>query len=388
MTRSGSDQAPGTTGNRSRPNSGERSRRTTAERSRRDTGQPSHWTAAAVPDLDGRVAVITGANSGIGRQTASILAKRGATVVLACRDEKKAATAAGQIAASAGAEPARLPVVRLDLASLESIREAADEIRSRFGRIDVLINNAAVMRPPHQRSADGFELTFATNHLGHFALTGLLLDRLLATPGSRIVTVSSLGHRDGNMRWDDLQFDDGYQADDAYAQSKLANLLFTYELQARLGESGVQTIALAAHPGLARTSLWRWDPLHIRLLASPVLHPADVLARAELAEGSLAGAARRDRSGRPRRRVLRPRSGGASTPATRSWSLRAPPLTTSPPGGGCWRESERLSGVRYDLDRRPGLSVRPLSCPEPLPWGPCHARARAAAITTGTCGRR
>ena len=315
--------------------------------------RPSRWTAAAVPALDGRVAVITGANSGIGRETASMLAKRGATVVLACRDEKKAARAAGQIAASAGAEPARLPVVRLDLASLESIREAADEIRSRFGRIDVLINNAAVMRPPHQRSADGFELTFATNHLGHFALTGLLLDRLLATSGSRIVTVSSVGHRDGNMRWDDLQFDDGYQADDAYAQSKLANLLFTYELQARLGEAGVQTIALAAHPGLARTSLWRWDPLHIRLLASPVLHPLTFW----LAQSSRMGALP----------VLR----AATDPAARGGEYYGPggrreytghPVLVSSSTAShdvaarrrLWRESERLSGVHYQLNRSAG----------------------------------
>jgi NAD(P)-dependent dehydrogenase (short-subunit alcohol dehydrogenase family) len=161
--------------------------------------------------------------------------------------------------------------VRLDLADLASVREAAGEIRAACPSIDLLINNAAVMRPPHRRTADGFELTFGTNHLGHFALTGLVLDRLLATPGSRVVTVSSVGHRDGVMRFDDLQFERGYHADDAYAQSKLANLLFTYELAARLQQASQQTAALAAHPGVARTELFRWDPLLTRVLLSPAM---------------------------------------------------------------------------------------------------------------------
>jgi NAD(P)-dependent dehydrogenase (short-subunit alcohol dehydrogenase family) len=224
-----------------------------------------------VPDQSGRTAVVTGANSGLGLVTAGVLASRGATVILACRDLAKAERAAGQI--RAGAPGAAVHVERLDLASLASVHAAASEIRAAWPRLDLLINNAAVMRPPYQRSADGFELTFATNHLGHFALTGLLLDSLLATPGSRIVTVSSVGHRDGVMRFDDLQFERGYRADDAYAQSKLANLLFTYELAARLQAAGHAAIALAAHPGVARTELFRWDPRLARALLSPALRP-------------------------------------------------------------------------------------------------------------------
>ena len=231
----------------------------------------SRWTAADVPDQSGRTAVVTGANSGLGLATAGVLASRGATVVLACRDLARAGQAADRIRAAVPG--AGVHVLRLDLASLASVRAAASEIRGAWPRLDLLINSAGVMRPPYQRSADGFELTFATNHLGHFALTGLVLDPLLATPGSRVVTVSSVGHRDGVMRFDDLQFKRGYRADDAYAQSKLANLLFTYELAARLRAAGQGTTALAAHPGLARTELFRWDPRLTRALLSPAARP-------------------------------------------------------------------------------------------------------------------
>jgi NAD(P)-dependent dehydrogenase (short-subunit alcohol dehydrogenase family) len=243
------------------------------------------WTAADVPDQSGRTAVVTGGSSGLGLETAKVLARHGAAVILACRDMGQAARAAGQIRAGAGRPDVR--VVRLDLASLASVREAAGEIRATCPRLDLLINNAGVMRPPYQRSADGFELTFATNHLGHFALTGLVLDRLLATPGSRIVTVSSVGHRDGVMRFEDLQSGRGYRADDAYGQSKLANLLFTYELAARLQAAGHRTIALAAHPGVARTGLFRWDPRLDRALISPALRPLTFWAAQSAQRGAL-----------------------------------------------------------------------------------------------------
>jgi len=235
------------------------------------SGRGRRWTAADVPDQSGRTVVVTGASSGLGLEAAKVLAGRGAAVVLACRDMGKAERAAEQIRASAGRAGPR--VVHLDLASLASVREAAGEIRASCPRLDLLINNAGVMRPPYRLSADGFELTFATNHLGHFALTGLVLDSLLATPGSRIVTVSSVAHRDGVMHFDDLQFERGYRADDAYGQSKLANLLFTYELAARLRAAGHGTIALAAHPGVARTELFRWDPWLTRAVLSPAMRP-------------------------------------------------------------------------------------------------------------------
>jgi NAD(P)-dependent dehydrogenase (short-subunit alcohol dehydrogenase family) len=245
------------------------------------------WTSTDVPDQSGRIAVVTGGSSGLGLETAAILAGRGATVVLACRDLGKAEQAAEQVRAragqadvqaaeQAGSGRADVRVVRLDLARLASVRQAAEEIRSACGRLDLLINNAGVMAVPYHRTEDGFELTFATNHLGPFALSGLLLDRLLETPGSRVVTVSSIGHRmgAGTMRFDDPMFERGYRPWDAYYQSKLANLLFTYELQSRLETAAPGgTIALAAHPGNARTELWRHTPRLTRILYRPALRP-------------------------------------------------------------------------------------------------------------------
>ena len=166
------------------------------------------WTVAEIPDLSGRTAVLTGASAGIGLETARALGGHGASVVLACRTLDTAERAAASIRAES--EGAAIDVVHLDLASLASVREAAGEIRSAYPCLDLLINNAGVMEPPYEQTEDGFELTFATNHLGHFALTGLLLDRLLETPGSRVVTVSSEGHARGVMNFDDLQSVNGY----------------------------------------------------------------------------------------------------------------------------------------------------------------------------------
>jgi NAD(P)-dependent dehydrogenase (short-subunit alcohol dehydrogenase family) len=211
-----------------------------------------------VPDQAGRTAVVTGANSGIGFEAAVVLAKRGADTVLACRDTGKAGAAADRLAAAAPG--ASVSVVRLDLASLESVRAAADQILDACPRVDLLINNAGLMWPGYGTTADGFELQFGTNHLGHFALTGLLLEAMLPVPGSRVVTVSSTGHRTGRIDFADLQSERHYGRMAAYAQSKLANLMFTYELQRRLSAAGAPTAALAAHPGVAFTELTRSLP--------------------------------------------------------------------------------------------------------------------------------
>src|SRR5215468_3194076 len=213
------------------------------------------WTSDDVPGQQGRLAVVTGANTGLGFETAQVLAARGASVVLAVRDIEKGRRAAARIA---GAAPgANVTVQPLDLTSLDSIRAAAGELRAKHPRIDLLINNAGVMFTPKQTTGDGFELQLGTNHLGHFALTGLLLEQMLPVPGSRVVTVSSQAHRlRARINFGDLQSERSYSKVAAYSQSKLANLMFTYELHRRLSGAGT-TIAVAAHPGLASTELTR-----------------------------------------------------------------------------------------------------------------------------------
>jgi NAD(P)-dependent dehydrogenase (short-subunit alcohol dehydrogenase family) len=208
-----------------------------------------------IPEQSGRVALVTGANSGLGFEVARTLALHGAAVVLGCRDREKGQEAAARISAAGARDPR---VVELDLASLTSVRRAAAEIRSHHPRLDLLVNNGGVMHVvPYQRSADGFELTFATNHLGHFALTGLLLDRVLAADAARVVTVSSLAHKRGAAPVEDTPSAAEYKPGKAYDQSKLANLLFTYELQRRFRAAGAAAIAVAAHPGIVDTPLWR-----------------------------------------------------------------------------------------------------------------------------------
>ncbi|MHA0285348.1 SDR family NAD(P)-dependent oxidoreductase [Mycobacterium sp. C3-094] len=227
----------------------------------------SDWTTADIPDQTGRVAVITGANTGLGFETAKALADKGATVVIAVRNVEKGKQAADRISGT-------VEVQELDLTSLVSIRAAADALKGRFERIDLLINNAGVMTTPKGTTKDGFELQFGTNHLGHFAFTGLLLPNIVDVPGSRVVTVSSNGHKMGGaIHWDDLQWERSYSRMGAYTQSKLANLMFTYELERRLAPRG-KTIAVAAHPGTATTELARSFPRPVErafLAAAPLL---------------------------------------------------------------------------------------------------------------------
>jgi len=216
------------------------------------------WTSADVPDLTGRVALITGANSGIGLEAAKGLAARGCTVVLACRDPGRAQAATDQV--QAAGPSARVESRALDLASLQSVRAFAEKALADFPRVDLLINNAGVMAPPYTRTADGFELQFGTNHLGHFALTGLLLPALEAAAAPRVVSVSSNAHRMGRMRFEDVQWEKGYSRWGAYGQSKLSNLLFTYELERRLRAAGHKAIAVACHPGYSATNLFKLPP--------------------------------------------------------------------------------------------------------------------------------
>jgi len=222
------------------------------------------WTAADIPDQSGRIAVVTGANSGIGKEAARELARRGAQVVIAARNLEKGRDAVTEIGGSG------VRVEQLDLADLDSVRTFAERFD---GPLDLLINNAGVMAPPRRLTKDGFESQLGTNHLGHFALTGLLLPRLLQVPQSRVVTVSSPAHRMGTIKFEDLQREHGYINWLAYGQSKLANLMFCFELQKRATAAGTELGSMAAHPGYARTNLQFAGPPWYEQLVMRVTNP-------------------------------------------------------------------------------------------------------------------
>jgi NAD(P)-dependent dehydrogenase (short-subunit alcohol dehydrogenase family) len=296
-------------------------------------------TTNHIPDQHGRIAVITGANSGIGLEAAQGLAHAGGRVIMACRDTAKGNAAAETIRrATPGAE---LEVAKLDLASLDSVRAFAE--RYPHDRLDLLINNAGVMASPHRKTADGFELQFATNHLGHFALTGLLLDRLLGTPEARVVTVSSTAHKFGRINFDDLQGERSYHRWRAYGQSKLANLLFTFELERRLRATDADLLSVAAHPGYSATNLqFAATPSRIERLGSVVLNrvyaqsaergalPTLYAATAEIPGGSFVGPdGFQEMRGNPK--VVK---------ATRA--ARDPETARR-----LWEASEQLTGVRF-----------------------------------------
>jgi NAD(P)-dependent dehydrogenase (short-subunit alcohol dehydrogenase family) len=306
------------------------------------------WTAEDVPDQSGRTAVVTGANTGIGFEAALVLAQHGAEVVLACRNPAKAADAADRIRAVA--PESKVSTLRLDLASQQAVREAASELRERYERIDLLVNNAGGIQPRHAVTEDGFELTFATNHLGPFAFTGLVLDRLLPVAGSRVVTVSSIGHRGGRLRFDDLQLTQAYRNSTAYLQSKLANLLFAYELQRRLAAAGAQTTALAAHPGNARTEFGRDMAAVVQVVMRPWAKPLTSWLFQDppvAALGTVRAAVDPDARG-----------GDYYGPPGRAQFTGYPERVESSARSHdaaaqkrLWEESERLTGVRYSLAR-------------------------------------
>ncbi|GAA1101576.1 oxidoreductase [Streptomyces javensis] len=303
------------------------------------------WTSSDIPDQTGRTAVVTGANSGLGFVTARELARRGARVVLGCRSERRGAEAAERIGAQAPG--ARVEVAPLDLADLASVRAFAAEYEG--DRLDLLINNAGVMALPHRRTADGFEMQFGVNHLGHFALTGLLLPKLLeAGPGARVVTVSSFMHMLGTVDPRDLNMERGYRRWVAYARSKSANLLFTHELAQRLRTAGARLVAAAAHPGYAATNL---------MSAAPKMEGHRAKERfMEIGNRYFAQS--------PEQGTL-PVLYAATGPDVRQDDFFGPPLQGlwrgSPvrsararwtrgdaAGRGLWAASERLTGVRYE----------------------------------------
>jgi NAD(P)-dependent dehydrogenase (short-subunit alcohol dehydrogenase family) len=211
------------------------------------------WTASDIAGQDGRVAMVTGANSGLGLVTSRELARAGAQVIMACRNTAKGESAAGEIRSAV--PEAQVAVKALDLADLASVQDFSERLAGDHDRLDLLINNAGLMAPPRRLTEDGFESQFGTNHLGHFALTGRLMDRLLAAPEPRVVTVSSPAHRIGRINFSDLQGQGRYISWLAYGQSKLANLMFCFELQRRADAAGLALKSLAAHPGYSRTNL-------------------------------------------------------------------------------------------------------------------------------------
>jgi NAD(P)-dependent dehydrogenase (short-subunit alcohol dehydrogenase family) len=213
----------------------------------------ARWTADDIPEQAGRVAIVTGANSGLGYITARELARQGARVALACRDDVRGKEAVARLIAEV--PTADVELRSLDMADLASIRSFADGVQASYPALDLLINNAGVMAIARRETADGFEMQLGTNHLGHFALTGLLLPMLISQPDARVVTVSSNGHKPGSIHFDDLMLEHSYGRWRSYMQSKLANLLFAFELQRRLAAVDAPLISVAAHPGTASTNL-------------------------------------------------------------------------------------------------------------------------------------
>lgn len=244
-----------------------------------ETSPENMWTTANMPDLTGKVIVVTGANSGIGFEAAKEFARKGASTILACRSMDKAEVALAEIRAEI--PNAQAEIMPLDLASQASVHQFAEAFKAKYDRLDLLVNNAGIMMVPYGTTEDGFERQFGTNHLGHFALTGLLFELLLKTPGARVVNVSSAAHHRGNMDFANLMYGEGegYSPMGAYGRSKLANLLFTHELQRRFDALGVEAMATAAHPGISQTNLMghmadRWYYKFVMRLAPLMLQSA------------------------------------------------------------------------------------------------------------------
>lgn len=216
------------------------------------------WTTDNIPDLSGKIIIVTGGNSGLGYESVKSFAKKGAEVILASRSLTKGENARAEIE-KLGIS-GKIIVMQLDLMDLESVKRFAVDYQEKYKRLDVLLNNAGIMTTPYFLTKDGFEAQMGTNHLGHFALTGLLFHLIKTTEGARVVNVSSSAHKQGKMDFNNLLFDEGkdYSPLKAYGRSKLSNLLFTYELQRKLEASGIKAKAVAAHPGVAQTNLARY----------------------------------------------------------------------------------------------------------------------------------
>ncbi len=304
------------------------------------------WPSGYIPDVTGKVVVVTGANSGLGLETTRVLAAHGARVLMACRNAEKAERAADEIRAAA--PKGSVEVRSLDLASLESVRAFAAGVRATEARLDLLVDNAGLMATDEACTADGFEMQLGVNHLGHFVLAAELMPLLRAAPASRVVTVSSMGHRMGRMHFDDLMWEHHrYHRWPAYFQSKLANLLFTAELQRRLTAAGSTTIALAAHPGATGTDLGAEGSG----ITNRILTPVYPMLGQSVAGGAL------------------PQLRAATDPAAHGgefygprWRISGPPVLETPSrrarrpedAARLWAASEELTHTRFDVEPAAG----------------------------------
>lgn len=294
--------------------------------------------------ITGKTSIVTGANSGIGLEAAKVLAQSGARVIMAVRNEEKGNAARNAILKDH--KNAAVEVMKLDLADLASVRAFANDFSSKYASLDLLLNNAGVMTPPYAKTKDGFELQFGSNHLGHFALTGLLLPLLKSTANSRVVTVSSIAHRGASILFDNLDGSKGYKPMKFYGQSKLANLLFAKEFEKRLKQHGIQTISLACHPGISATNLFKFGgkeaPKLFKGLMNSVLQPAEMGALPTLyaaTEPSLKGGEYIGPSGRGRVRGY---------PALDTPHFVANNEETAKK---LWELSESLTGVEFDFTK-------------------------------------
>lgn len=287
------------------------------------------FTEDNVPDQSGKTIVVTGANTGLGYEAARALSARGARVLLACRSQQKAEDAIASIEAQNGAVDVRF--VTLDLGDLSSVSQCAEQLIAE-DKIDVLINNAGLMVPPYELTKDGFESQFGVNHLGPFALTGLLLKKMAETPSSRVVNTSSIAHNVGKIRFDDINAERGYNASARYGMSKLANLLFSYELQRRLEAARMPVLSIACHPGIASTELSRYMPRVLSKateLLQPLLNTAGAGAWPTLCAatapnvlgGEYYGPAHRFETAGPAKKVRSNRASRDVDVAERLWNL-------------------------------------------------------------------
>jgi len=313
------------------------------------------WTSDDMPDLNGRTAIVTGGNSGIGLIECRELARHGASLILACRNQQKGAAAEAEIRRALGpaGDDAQIEVRRLDLASLESIRQFAESFAADHpDGLDLLVNNAGVMAPPRLETEDGFELQIGTNHLGHFALTGRLFDSLKKRPGSRVVTVSSIAARLGKLNFDDLQSQKRYSRWPAYGQSKLANQVFALDLQSLIGEAGLDMRSMAAHPGVSATNLTSagndLDTGLMGLLSKPFLKLNDLVVAQDAEAGALPILRAATDPGLPGGSYIGPDGRGQR----RGSPVIVPPLKSAldhEAAGKLWKASIEATGVDYDF---------------------------------------